>query len=96
MPRNANEKLLSADVDSKLRDEFYKQVENRGFIKKRAIAAALQLWLSLPREVQARALDGAFGNDVISDILNYILNNEITQIRKEILTQLEAAKAPSA
>ena len=96
MPRNSKEKLLSADVDSELRDKFFEQVKNRAFIKKRAIAAALELWLSLPREVQAKALDGAFGNNAISGLLNYILDNEINQIRKEILTQLEAAKAPSA
>ena len=95
MPRNLKEKPLNADVNSELRDEFFDQVKSRGYVQKRAIEAALQLFVSLPREVQAKALDGTFGKDPILGLLNYVLDNEINQIRQKIVTQLEDAKASS-
>ena len=51
-----NEKLLSADIDRKIVDEFLSQASKRGFTKKRVLAAAVKLWTNVPLEIQAKLL----------------------------------------
>ncbi len=95
MAKNNQEKLLSADIDSKLVDKFLSQMETRGFKKKRSVAAAIQLWISLPSELQAKAMAGALGEDVFSGLLHYLIDNEISQIRAKFLSQLQTVEIPS-
>lgn len=95
MPNNTKEKPLGAELDSELVDAFLKQVESRGFKKKRALGGALKVWISLPTEIQAKTLDDAFGENVFSGLLHYLINNEISQMGVELRTQLQNAKTPA-
>jgi hypothetical protein len=56
MGQKENERLLSADMDHQIVAEFLNQASDRGFTKKRALAAAVKLWIRLPLEMQARLL----------------------------------------
>jgi hypothetical protein len=56
MVQKEGEKLLSADIDCKTVDKFLSQASQRGFTKKRVLAAAVKLWTELPLEAQARLL----------------------------------------
>lgn len=84
MPRNSNEKGLGADLDSQLVDEFRKQVENRGVTMKRALTAAVELWLSLPYEVQTPVLIRECGENVFLGILEFIANNRVDELREKL------------
>ncbi len=84
MNRDANkEKLLSADLDADTVDRFCQQVESRGFKKKRALSAAVRLWLSIPNELQAHIMSGECGDDVLGGLLKYIAGNRIDVLRRE-------------
>ena len=84
MPRNSKEKMLSADVDSAVVDRFFEQVESRGFVKKRALRGAIELWLSLPEGVQAHILTGECGEDVLAGVVKYIFRNRMDAIREKL------------
>jgi len=83
MPRNAKQKLLSADLDSAVVERFYEQVENRGFKKKRALQGAVEFWLSLPVGLQAHILTGECGQDVLAGAIKYILRNQMDELREK-------------
>ena len=83
MARNAEEKILSADLDSELVDRFCQQVETRGFKKKRALKGAVELWMSLPAALQAYILGGECGEDVLEGLLKYIIGDQMDSLRKE-------------
>ena len=82
MVRAKYEKLLSGDVDSKIVDEFLKQVDNRGFKKKRALAAAVQLWSELPEEVQAKLLNQSLENSAFVELVRQIADEQIKEAKK--------------
>ena len=82
MVRAKHEKLLSGDVDSKIVDEFLKQVDNRGFKKKRALAAAVQLWSELPEEVQAKLLNQSLENSAFVELVRQIADEQIKKAAK--------------
>jgi hypothetical protein len=62
MAYKKSEKTLGADIDRKVVDNFLTQASQRGFTKKRVLAAAIRLWTNLPLETQAKLLD-QFLND---------------------------------
>jgi len=83
MTRDAKEKLLSADLEGEVVDRFCEQVESRGFKKKRALSAAVRLWLSIPNELQAFLMSGECGDNVLTGLLRYIASNRIDVLRRE-------------
>ena len=83
MVRSENEKLLSADMDRKLVDDFLSQASQRGFTKKRVLAAAVKLWIQLPREVQATLLDQSLDEDSFIDLVRQIADEQIQKALKK-------------
>jgi hypothetical protein len=77
MVRSKNEKLLSADIDCHIVDKFLGQAAERGFTKKRVLAAAAKLWTELPLEVQARLLDKSTSADSFTELLRKIVDEQI-------------------
>ena len=83
MVQKKNEKLLSADMDRKLVDDFLSQASQRGFTKKRVLAAAVKLWIQLPREVQATLLDQSLDEDSFIDLVRQIADEQIQKALKK-------------
>jgi hypothetical protein len=83
MMRLRNEKLLSADIDSKMVDKFLTQASERGFTKKRVLAAAIKLWTELPLEVQARLLSKDTAIDSFSDLVRHIVDEQVKKAAAE-------------
>lgn len=54
MAYNKDEKTLAADIKISVLEEFEKQWKARGQLQKRAVEAALRLWVSLPWDLQAK------------------------------------------
>lgn len=51
------EKNLGGMMDCTLVDRFIEQTESRGFIKKRALAGVVKLWLQIPEDLQSRIIN---------------------------------------
>jgi hypothetical protein len=72
MGQKENERLLSADMDHKIVGRFLKQAKDRGFTKKRALAAAVKLWMELSLENQARLLSQDVDPDSLPTLFDTI------------------------
>jgi hypothetical protein len=77
MVRAKSEKLLSADIDCKVVDKFLDQASERGFTKKRVLAAAVKLWTELPLEVQARLLSKDSDIDSFADLVRRTIEEQV-------------------
>jgi hypothetical protein len=77
MVQKKNEKLLSADIDCHIVDKFLSQASDRGFTKKRVLAAAVKLWTELPLEVQARLLTKDPDVDSLTELVRQIVDEQI-------------------
>ena len=83
MVRSKNEKLLSADIDRKVVDNFLSQASKRGFTKKRVLAAAVELWTKLPLEIQAKLLDQSLDSGSFTDLVRQIADEQIQKALKK-------------
>ena len=83
MVRSKNEKLLSADIDRKIVDNFLTQASKRGFTKKRVLAAAVKLWSELPLEIQAKLLDQSLDSGSFVEMVRHIANEQIKKSLKK-------------
>jgi len=79
MDEKKTEKLLSADIDSDLADNFLSQADERGYRKKRALAAAIKLWIELPTEIQARLLDLSLDGSSFIELVRKIADEQIAK-----------------
>ncbi len=77
MAYKKNEKTLAADVKISLLDAFEKQWKSRGQIQKRAVAAALHLWISLPEDLQARLISQELGENNFLSLVRQIVDERI-------------------
>jgi hypothetical protein len=77
MAYNKNEKTLAADVKISLLDAFEKQWKSRGQVQKRAVAAALHLWISLPKDLQARLISQELGENDFLSLVRQIVDEHI-------------------
>ena len=77
MVQKKSEKLLSADIDRKIVDEFLSQASKRGFTKKRVLAAAIRLWTHLPLEIQAQLLDQSIEEESFIHLVRQIADEQI-------------------
>jgi len=93
MAYKKDEKTLAADIKISLLNEFERQWKARGQIQKRAVAAALRLWLSLPEDLQARLISQELGEDDFLSLVRAIVD-ECIQIRQQALTK-EISKRPA-
>ena len=82
MVQKKNEKLLSADIDRKLVNEFLTQASKSGFTKKRVLAAAIKHWIELPLEVQARLLHEDSDSNSFDDLVRRIADEQIQKALK--------------
>ena len=83
MVQKKNEKLLSADVDRKIVDKFLKQASERGFTKKRVVAASAKLWIELPLEVQAKLLNQSLDGKAFVELVRQIADEQIKKAQKK-------------
>ena len=83
MVRAKNEKLLSADINHKIVDNFLSQASKRGFTKKRVLAAAIKLWTELPLEMQARLLDQSLDSGSFVDLVRQVADEQIKKSLKK-------------
>jgi hypothetical protein len=93
MAYKKNERTLAADIKTSLLSSFEKQWKTRGQVQKRAVAAALRLWISLPEDLQARLISQELGqNDFLSLVRQTI--KEYIQIYQQELPE-SARKKPA-
>jgi len=86
MAYKKNERTLAADIKTSLLSSFEKQWKTRGQVQKRAVAAALRLWISLPEDSQARLISQELGqNDFLSLVRQTI--KEYLQIYQQELPE---------
>jgi len=60
-----------------LLDAFEKQWKSRGKVQKRAVAAALHLWISLPEDLQARLISQELGENDFLSLVRQIVDEHI-------------------
>ena len=87
MVQKKNEKLLSADIDSKLVDKFLTQASKSGFTKKRVLAAAIKHWIELPLEIQAQLLNEDTDRNSFNDLVRQIADEQIQKALKNKTTK---------
>lgn len=83
MVQKKSEKLLSADIDRTIVDAFLSQASQRGFTKKRVLAAAVELWTSLPLEIQAKLLDQSLDSGSFTELVRQIADEQIQKALKK-------------
>jgi hypothetical protein len=67
------QKNLGGMIKSDLVDAFTQQTDERGYKKKRAIAAAINLWLSLPSDIQSHLFNKESPAEAYSILLGKVL-----------------------
>ena len=77
MAYKQDEKTLAADVKISLVDVFEKQWKARGQVQKRAVAAALRLWVSLPEDLQAKLISQELGENDFISLIRQIVDEHI-------------------
>ncbi len=77
MAYKKNEKTLAADIPTGVFRDFEKQRFQRGQIKKQAITAALNLWISLPEDIQARIINKSLDSNALVELVEQILDQRI-------------------
>ena len=86
MAYKQGEKTLVADINVSLIDAFEKQWKARGQVQKRAVAAALRLWVSLPEDLQAKLISQELGeNDFISLVRQIV--DECIELSRQAVSQ---------
>ena len=83
MVQKKNEKLLSADINRKIVDNFLSQASKRGFTKKRVLAAAVKLWTELPLEIQAKLLNRSLDGKSFISLIRQIADEQIKKSLKK-------------
>ncbi len=76
------EKNLGAMMDGGLVDAFTRQVDERSSKNKRSLAAAVKLWVSLPRETQSGLLDQSLEGSSLIALVRQIADERIEAGRK--------------
>ena len=77
MAYKKDEKTLAADVKISLFDAFEKQWKARGQVQKRAVEAALHMWISLPEDLQARLISRELGENDFLSLVRKIVDEHI-------------------
>ena len=83
MVQKKNEKLLSADIDHKIVDNFLSQASKRGFTKKRVLASAVRLWTELPLGIQAKLLDQSLDSGSFVEMVRQIADEQVKKSLKK-------------
>ena len=72
-----DEKNLGGVVPASVADAFVKQAKKRGYITKRAIAAAFKLWIGLPEDVQARLMNQSLRSNLFLDLVQEVVDDRM-------------------
>jgi hypothetical protein len=83
MKRRKGTKNFYADVDITIRKSFAKQWKDRDMSNNSATTAALKLWLSLPREVQAIILH--YPDSDVQTVADFLASRLREGIRKSLI-----------
>jgi hypothetical protein len=86
MAYKQDEKTLAADVKTSLVDAFEKQWKARGQVQKRAVAAALRLWVSLPEDLQAKLISEELGENDFISLVRQIVDERI-ELRRQAVSK---------
>jgi hypothetical protein len=84
MAYKKNERTLAADIETSLLNSFEKQWKKRGQVQKRAVAAALRLWISLPEDLQARLISRELGQNDFLSIVRQTIKEYIKIYQQEL------------
>ena len=84
MAYRKDKKTLAADVKISLLNVFEKQWKARGQIQKRAVEAALRLWISLHQDLQARLISQELGENDFLNLVRQIVDEHIQLIRQTL------------
>ena len=96
MAYKKNEKTLSADVNLSITEAFEKQWKARGQVQKRAVEAALRLWLSLPEHLQARLISQELGENDFLGLVREIVDERIRLSRRTLGKNIRKRPAKKA
>ena len=96
MAYKKDEKTLAADVKISLVETFEKQWKARGQIQKRAVAAALHLWISLPEDLQAKLISQELGENDFLSLVRQIVDERIDFSRQVVSKDIRKKKAKKA
>lgn len=77
MAYQENERTLSGDIPISDWDTFDLQVESRGQVKKKSLAAAVRLWISLDADTQSALLDKKTTSSAFIELVNQIVDARI-------------------
>jgi len=91
-----NEKTLAADVEISLLNDFQKQWKARGQIQKRAVAAVLRLWISLPEDLQARLISQESGENDFLSLVRDIVDERIQLSQRAVSQNIRKKPAKKA
>lgn len=84
MAYKKNERTLAADIKTSLLSSFEKQWKTRGQVQKRAVAAALRLWISLPEDLQAKLISRELGQNDFLGIVRETIKEYIKIYQQEL------------
>lgn len=99
MPKQKPESQLIAHVEVELADAFRAQIDKRGHIQKRAMAAAIRLWVDLPVEVQAKLVSESLDSPSLVALVQQIVDDTIEagrQAGKELQTRQKRKQGQAA
>jgi hypothetical protein len=87
MSRKKEEKSLGAMMDSEVVDLFTEQAANRNYKSKKALAAAVRVWVNLPEDVQRELY-----SDVEAKPLESVLRKVLLDLDKAGLLHVQKRK----
>lgn len=92
---DSKEKSFGAELPIDLIEAFTSLIEDRGFLKKKAVEGSLRLFLALPFSAQAMVVSGGAGaGEELRDVLRELVQDVIDQ-GFEAGSKLRPRNAPS-
>jgi hypothetical protein len=96
MAYKEDEKTLAADIKISLLEKFEKQWKARGQVQKRAVAAALRFWMSLPEDLQAKLISEELGEDDFLSLITQIIDDRIRTIKQALAKDIRKKRDKKA
>ena len=89
-------KSLNVEIDGEVFGKFDSQRKQRGQVKKDAAEAAVKLWISLPKETQARLLDKSLSEEEFIEAIRWEAKKEANEISQEVIKSIIQSAARDA
>ena len=84
MDRKKEQKNLGGMMDADIVDKFVQQTELRGWVNKRALAAAAKLWLQIPEDIQSRLINEETSEGTFIALVQEIVQEQLVTFRKSL------------